>query len=246
MNTFSLAGKTALVTGANRGIGAALVEALAAAGVKKIYAAARNITSLEPLTQRYPDQVEPILLDVTNPAHIAAVAEQIPALDILINNAGIASGCNLTSANTLETTRREMETNFFAPLQLTPALLPQLRQSEQAAIVNVASIISFSNFPTVAPYSISKAAMHSYTQGLRAELAADGILVIGVYPGPVDTGMTAEWDMAKTSPAQIASNILQALGKGETYVFPDDFSTQMYAQFRQDPLAFEKTLAGMV
>lgn len=246
MNTFALAGKAALVTGANRGIGAALVDALAAAGVKKIYAAARDITSLEPLAQRHPDLVEPVLLDVTNPGHIAALAEKIPALDILINNAGIASGCNLTSSNTLETARREMETNFFGPLQLTPALLPQLRQSKQAAIVNVASIVSFSNFPNVAPYSISKAAVHSYTQGLRAELAADGIQVMGVYPGPVDTGMTAEWDMVKASPAQIASNILEALGKGEAYVFPDDFSTQMYAQFRQDPLAFEKTLAGIV
>lgn len=245
MNTFALAGKAALVTGANRGIGAALVEALAAAGVKKIYATARNITSLQPLTLRYPELVEPVLLDVTNPAHIAAVAEQIPALDILINNAGIASACNLTSANTLETARREMETNLFGPLQLTPALLPLLRQSGQAAIINVASIVSFSNFPNVASYSISKAAVHSYTQGLRSELAEDGILVVGVYPGPVDTDMTAEWDMVKTSPAQLANNILQALGKGEIYVFPDDTSTQLYAQFQQDPLAFEKTAAGI-
>lgn len=246
MNTFALQDKVALVTGANRGIGEAFVEALANSGVKKIYAAARETTNLHHLQQRYPELVEPVLLDVTDPAHIAAVAAQIPKLDILINNAGIVSACNLSSTNTLETTRREMETNFFGPMQLTLTLLPLLRQSKQAAIINVSSIAGISNFPSVAPYSISKAALHSYTQGLRAELASTGIQVVGVYPGPVDTRMTAGWEMAKASPSQIAANTLAALGKGETYVLPDDFSTQMYALFRQDPHELEKAFAQML
>ncbi|WP_281054674.1 SDR family NAD(P)-dependent oxidoreductase [Thiothrix nivea] len=146
----------------------------------------------------------------------------------------------------METAWREMETNFFGPMRLTLALLPLLRQSKQAAIFNVSSIAGISHFPSVAPYSISKAALHSYTQGLRAELAGSDIQVVGVYPGPVDTRMTAGWETAKASPAQIAANTLEAFSKGETYVLPDDFSAQMYTLFRQDPHELEKAFARML
>lgn len=246
MTTYDLKDKVALVTGANRGIGAAYVETLANAGAKKIHAAARDVNNLSALVERYPDIVEPVQLDITLAEQIAAASAQIQDLDILINNAGIVSACGTASEQTLETTRREMETNFFGPMQLTLGVTPQLKCSPQAAIINVSSIVGISNLASVSPYSISKAALHSYTQGLRAELAAENIRVIGVYPGPVDTRMTDGWEIEKATPEQIATRTLDALEAGANNVFPDNFSTQMYALFQQSPQELEKAFAAML
>lgn len=246
MTCYDLENKTALITGANRGIGAAYVAELARSGAKKIYAGARDLKNLKPLLQRYQNLIEPLQLDVTNAEEIAAVSEKISALDILINNAGIVSASTAAGDTALDTARREMETNFFGPMQLTLALLPQLKQSEQPAIINVSSIAGISNFPSIAPYSVSKAALHSYTQGLRAELAAQQFRILGVYPGPVDTRMTDGWDTEKASAEEVAKKTLEALIAGETDVFPDPFSQQMYAVFLQNPPELEKTFAAML
>lgn len=244
MSAFNLKGKVALVTGANRGIGEAFVVRLAEAGVRKIYAAARDETNLEDLQKYYPEQVEPVLLDVTNSEHIAVLPGQISELDILVNNAGIVNACSLSSDETMQISRLEMETNYFGPLHTTLTLLPLLKQSKQAAIINISSIAGISSYPSIASYSATKAALHSYTQGLRMELAENGIQVIGVYPGPIDTRMTAGWEVDKASPEQVAAKTLEALETGETYVLPDDFSTQMYALFEESPRQLEKTFAG--
>lgn len=244
MSNFELKDKVALVTGSNRGIGEAYVLALLNAGAKKVYAAARDINNLKSLLAQYPNVIEPILLDVTNAEHIKQLAAEIDTLDILINNAGVANTCNLTSDNTLEIARIEMETNYFGPLQVTLAVLPMLKQSSQAAIINISSIAGISNFPGIAPYSTTKAAMHSYTQGLRAELANDGIKVLGVYPGPIDTRMAEGFEMEKPSPKQVADKTFEALIEGKTDVLPDTFSEQMYASFLEHPHNLEKTFAG--
>ena len=245
MNHFDMKDKIALVTGSNRGIGEAYVKFLVKSGAKKIYAAARDLDNLKPLIAQYPEVIEAVLLDITNAEHVKALLKQIGQLDILINNAGIANACHSTSDNALEIARLEMETNFFGPLQVTLALLPLLKQSKQAAIVNVSSIAGISNFPMLGPYSASKAAVHSFTQGLRAELITDAISVVGVYPGPIDTRMAEGMEMDKPKPEQVAQKTFEALSEGRVDVLPDDFSEQMYATFLQHPHQLEEAFAQM-
>lgn len=204
MKPFNITGKTALVTGANRGIGEAYVRYLLDAGAEKIYACVRNPDYLEQMRSLNPKVIEPILLDVTNAEHIQALAGKISQLDILVNNAGVANGAFCSSDNALEIARQEMEVNFFGPVAITGVLLPLLKKSPEALIVNISSIAGIANFPAIGPYSCTKAAMHSYTQGLRAELAVDGIRVLGVYPGPIDTRMAEGFEMEKPAPAQVA------------------------------------------
>ncbi len=246
MSTFEIKNKIALVTGANRGIGKAYVKALVDGGAKKVYATARDLKKLEALVAEAPDVIEPLLLDVTNVEHIKAL-KAIPALDILINNAGIlVTPTKLTSHESLEASRAEMETNYFGPLQITTALIPKLRGSSEAAIINVGSIVSITSMASIGTYSISKAAVHSLTQGLRGELSAEGIRVVGVYPGPIDTEMAASFDMEKPHPSQVADKTFQALATGEKDVWPDDFSSAMREKFLANPEDLEEVFGVLV
>ncbi len=245
MNELNLNGQHALVTGANRGIGEAYVRYLIGKGITTVYAASRDIHNLNALQQEYGETIQPVELDVTNADHIQALKGKISQLDILINNAGVANACFSTSENALEIARLEMETNFFGPLQITQTVLPLLKQSANGVIINVSSIAGISNFPAIGPYSATKAALHSYTQGLRTELAGEGIKVLGVYPGPIDTRMAADFEMEKPPASQVAEQTFEALRKGEVDVLPDDFSVQMYAAFLQHPHELEKVFAEM-
>ncbi len=245
MTKVNLVGKHALVTGANRGIGEAYVRYLVENGVERVYAAARELTNLEELQQLFGEKITPVLLDVTNENHINALNGKISSLDILINNAGVANACFSTAENALEIARVEMETNYFGPLQITQTLLPLLKQSSEAVIINISSIAGISNFPAIGPYSATKAAMHSYTQGLRAELSQYAIRVLGVYPGPIDTRMAEDFEMEKAPPSQVAEKTFEALEKGEIDVLPDEFSMQMYSEFLKHPHELEKVFADM-
>jgi len=244
--SYSIQGKTVLVTGANRGIGKAFVEALIKRGAKRIYAAGRDLQNLTALRALAPDVVVPVQLDVTSAADIKRVAgQQVDQLDILINNAGIATGITFADESSLPVADAEMATNYFGPVHLTHALLPVLRKSSGAAVINVSSIAGISNLPSLGPYSASKAAVHSFTQGLRAELRAAGFAVVGVYPGPVDTRMAEDFPMEKASPADVASQVLDGLERGEEDVFPDAFSQAMYKMFSQNPKLLEQQFATM-
>lgn len=237
-------GKIALVTGANRGIGEALVTALLEQGAARIYACARQIESLQPLVLLAPEVIIPLQLDVTEQGQIDAVARQLPALDLLINNAGIATASTFSEAASMEIASAEMATNYFGPINLTHALLPQLQQSQSGAVINISSIAGICNFPPLGPYSASKAALHSFTQGLRAELRTADIAVLGVYPGPVDTRLAAGSDMPKAQPAEVARIILAALENAEEDIFPDAFSQAMQQIFNANPKALEQQFAA--
>lgn len=244
--SYSIQGKTALVTGANRGIGEALVKALLAQGAKRIYAAGRSLEKLVAVVNLSPTVIVPIQLDVTNADDIAKAAKLIGDLDILINNAGIATGSTFSGEASLSIAIDEMATNYFGPINLTHALLPALHRSSGAAVINISSIAGISNFPTLGPYSASKAAVHSFTQGLRAELRKTNITVVGVYPGPVDTDMTRDFEMDKAAPADVAAVILAGLENGVEDVFPDAFSQQMYQVFTANPKQLEQQFGAMV
>lgn len=239
-------GQTALVTGANRGIGRAYVEELLAAGASKIYAAARKRETLEQLVADGNGKITPIALDVTKPDQITALAEAHPDVTLLVNNAGFASFEGLIHASDIAPGRQEMETNYFGTLNMIRAFAPVLAANGGGTIVNMASIASHVNFPVLGSYSASKAAVHSLTQGIRAELAGQGTQVVGVYPGPVDTDMAAEMPMEKTLPNTVVRRVLEGVEAGEEDVYPDPMSIEMHAGLRGDPKGTERQVGAML
>ena len=210
----TIADKTVLVTGANRGIGQALVAEALRRGAKRVYAGTR-----QPLDQ--PDErVTPLALDVTNRAQIQAAADQIESLDLLINNAGVALYDDLTDRAALE---RSLAVNFFGMYDVTQAVLPQLTRSK-GAIVNNVSLMALAPFPITPAYAISKAAAFNLSQSLRALLAGRGVRVHAALTGPTDTDMTRGFEIPKATPASVARAILDAVDNGEEEIFPDPMS----------------------
>ncbi|GAB5558811.1 MAG: SDR family oxidoreductase [Synoicihabitans sp.] len=219
----SIPNSIALVTGANRGIGKAIVEALLARGATKVYAAARNIASLADLTAAHGEKVVPVTLDVTNPSQIAAAAETAKDATLVINNAGAAANPDLF-AEDLSAAQREFDVNYWGTLHMTRAFAPQLKAAGAGSLVNVVSIAGLTNFPMFPTYSDSKAALHSLTVGTRHLLAGTGVDVIGVYPGPVETDMAKDLDMPKASTADVATTILDGIESGADEVFTDEMA----------------------
>ena len=235
----------ALVTGANRGIGAAFVEGLIEAGARKVYAGARRLESLQPLVDRYGDRVVPIQLDVTDAAHVAAAAERADDVQILINNAGVAghAGVMITDSASAEFERTEFEVNVFGLMAVSRAFAPVLAANGGGAIANLGSVASLVNFPLFQTYSASKAAAHSITQALR--VALPNTLVLGVYPGPIDTDMAKDVPFEKTAPIEVARATLAAIEAGDEEVFPDPMAKEMGAGFLADPKGLERQVQAM-
>jgi NAD(P)-dependent dehydrogenase (short-subunit alcohol dehydrogenase family) len=218
----TIADRAVLVTGANRGIGQALVEEALKRGAKRVYAGTR-----QPLAHS-DGRVTPLTLDVTNPAEIQAAVERIESLDILINNAGLALYDDLSDRAVLE---RHLAVNLFGPYGVTQAFLPLLTGS-RGSIVNVLSVVAFAPFPLIPSYSMSKAAAFSLTQSLRALLAGRGVKVHAVMAGPVDTEMSRGVDIPKASPESVARAIFDGVEKGEEDIFPDPMSESMAESWR--------------
>ena len=239
-------GKAALVTGANRGIGRAFVEELLAVGARKVYAAARNPETLADLVARGDGRVVPLALDVTKPEMIDAAAAAHRDVALLINNAGIAAFEGIIDAAGGAPARDEMETNYFGTFNMIRAFAPFLAANGGGAIVNLSSIAAHVNFPVLGSYSASKAAVHSMTQGVRAELAAQGTLVVGVYPGPVDTDMAARFPMDKTSPNAVVQSVLKGIEAGEEDIYPDPMSAELRSGLLGDPKAVERQVGAML
>ncbi|MEM7017293.1 MAG: SDR family oxidoreductase [Pseudomonadota bacterium] len=230
-----------LVTGANRGIGLALVEKLLEKGAAKVYATYRSQNNHSTLDE-FGERVIPVHLDLGDKATIEQLSQSVLSLNILINNAGMLSAENLLE-NTEEQLRKDFETNFFGTLAVTKALLPTLRKESSAAIVNIASIASLAAMPTLGGYSASKAAVHSMTQSIRGTLKADGISVHGVYPGPVATRMTEGFDMEMTPAPVVAEKILEDIENGIEEIFPDAMSQQTGPLFLSSPKSLEQNFA---
>ncbi|MEV6538836.1 SDR family oxidoreductase [Streptomyces sp. NPDC051665] len=231
----NIEGSVVLVTGGSRGIGRALVEALYERGAKKVYATARD-----PKTVTHPDAV-PLALEVSDPASVAAAAEQAQDVTILINNAGASVNANFLDSP-VEDVRREFETNFYGPLLVTRAFVPIIERNGGGHILNVHSVLSW--LGVLGSYSASKAALWSQTNSLRLDLKPRGIDVTGLHVGYVDTDMAAHVDGPKSTPESVAAQALDGIESGAFEVLADDLTRQVKAGLSAEGGALYPQLAA--
>ena len=229
--------KAVLVTGANRGIGQALVEEALRRGAHRVYAGTRR-----PLAHR-DERVTPLVLDVTDETQIHAAVETVESLDLLINNAGIALYDNLSDRGVFE---QHLTVNLFGTYAVGEAFLPLLTRSH-GAIVNNASMMAFAPLPLTPAYAVSKAALFNMTQSLRALLAPLGVRVHAVLTGPTDTDMTRGFEIPKATAESVARAIFDGVDNGDDDIFPDPLSELLADSWRNGPAkAFELQYAALV
>lgn len=205
------------ITGANRGLGLAFAQAALAAGARKVYAAARDPSTVTL------QGVVPVQLDVTDPAQIAAAVAACPDVTLLVNNSGISRGSSfLGTPDAMAAARAEFETNFFGPWAVAQAFAPVLKANGGGAVLNVLSVLSWLTIPGAATYSASKAAAWSLSNGLRNELRAQGTQVSSLHVAYMDTDMTRGLDAPKAAPLDVARLALQGVEAGLAEVLADD------------------------
>lgn len=209
---------TVFITGANRGIGLAFARAALARGARKVYAGARNPSSVT-----LPGVV-PIQLDVNSPADVASAAQQAGDVTLIINNAGIAHYGGLLADDAEASVRKQLDTNVFGVLRVSRAFAPVLAANGGGALLNVASVASWVTMPTLAAYAVTKSATWSLSNGLRNELRGQGTQVLTLHMGFVDTDMTQGIDMPKSSPEDIVARALDALEAGADEVLADEMT----------------------
>jgi NAD(P)-dependent dehydrogenase (short-subunit alcohol dehydrogenase family) len=234
---------TALITGANRGIGRALVEALLARGAGKVYAAARRVETVEDLTA-LDRRVVPVPVDLTDPEQIDQAAKLAGDTTLLVNNGGSLAFADPLDGD-LAAIELDLRTNFLGTVLMARSFVPVLERNGGGAIVNLLSLVVFGSVPAMAGYSASKAAAASATQALRAQLADRPITVHGVFPGAVDTDMIRDLPIPKASPADVATAILDGVEAGAENIFPDPMAQGGYRAWRADPAAFERQMGSM-
>jgi len=235
-----IAGKTVLITGADGGIGRALVKAFLDAGAGRIIAATRKASQGSGDDSR----VEHVVLDVTNAEALQAFAAAAGGgIDILINNAGVTASSGLLDADTMDGARREMEVNYFGTLGTIRALTPHFKARRQGVIVNVLSILAHVCLPSMGSYCASKAATLSLTQGVRAELLPWGIRVCAIFPSTVDTPASADSPPPKLSPVQVANEVVRMIRDGTEEAYPGSIASDLIAALRQDSKTVEREMA---
>lgn len=232
----NIAQKTVLITGANRGIGHALVDEALKRGAKRVFAGTRTALGIAD------KRVTPLTLDVTSASHIQQAVQEIGTLDLLINNAGVCIYDDLSKSDVLD---QHLAVNLVGTLNLTRALLPLLTRSK-GAIANNLSLNALAPLPVQPAYSLSKAAAFSMTQSLRMFLVGQGVTVHAVLLGPIDTDMTRGLNVPKAPPAAAATGIFDGLEKEEEDIFPDPWSQSMAEGWRNGVAkAFERQMASL-
>lgn len=234
--SYEIKNSVALVTGANRGIGKAIVEGLLSRGASKVYAAVRNPSSTDELVHQYGTKVVPIEFDLTRPETIAAAAKIASDVTLVVNNAGVLRNATPLSEDAVDALKFEMNVNVYGLIRVAQAFAPILKQNGGGGFVQLNSVVSLKNFPNFATYSASKAASYSITQALKSLLSADGIQVVSVHPGPIATDMGREAGLEEIAePASlVADAIAEALSSGTFHAFPDSMAKRIgeaYASF---------------
>jgi len=226
-----IAGSTALVTGANRGLGRQFALDLLERGAAKVYATSRNPHAVDV------PGVEVLALDITDPASVAAAAAAAGDVTLLVNNAGISLAEDLVAGD-LAVVRRELDTHLWGTLDVVRAFAPVLQRNGGGAIANVLSALSWFSFPGAGSYSVAKAAEWAMTNSIRVELAVQRTQVVGIHLGAADTDMTADYDGPKTSPAQVVAAALDGIEAGRIEVVVDEWSEMVKASLAKDPAEF--------
>lgn len=229
MHSDGVQGAVALVTGANRGIGNAIVESLIKHGASKVYAAVRSLENAEALVEKYGDKIVPVRIDVTQPETIIAAAKQCGDVDFLVNNAGVLSVSTPFADRAIESLQYEFEVNVFGLIRIAQAFSPVLKENGGGVFVQLNSVASMKSFPDFATYSASKAAAYSITQSLRELLADQGTRVLSVHPGPIDTDMGTAAGLSEIAePVEVVPNaIIEALKSEDFHVFPDSLARKV-------------------
>ena len=226
-----------LVTGAGGGIGIALTQALLAAGAAEVVGAGRS--PIAPAAR-----VTPEVVDVTDAASVQALAERCASrVSMVIHCAGVNANQRLFTPGFEAAARREMDTNYFGLLHLAASFAPAMQARGSGLFVNLLTVLSHVNLPLMATYCASKAAAHSITQALRAELARSGVQVCGVYPAVVDTAMSQHIPGPKLAPTDLAQAIVQAIESGADTVYPG-VAEGAYRNYLADPQATEGRMAS--
>lgn len=226
-------GSVALVTGASRGLGRALVEELLERGVRRVYAASRGGVA------HTDARVVALRLDVTDPAQVREAAAAAHDVELLINNAGVNTAHSVLQSDP-ENLRRDLEVNVHGTLAVTRAFVPVLEAAKGGAIVNILSVLALANMPMVGGYSATKAASWSLTQAMRAELRGRGIRVHGAFPGVIDTDMSRGFEIPKTSPQVVAAAVLDGVAADQDNIATDPMSTDVLDLFARDPRELER------
>ena len=227
-----IAGSIALVTGGNRGLGKAFVQALLDAGARKVYVGTRK-----PLETGDP-RIQPIKLDVTSAQDIKAAAQACQDVTILLNNAGVASDGPPLAISSIDAARQEIETNYLGLLALSQAFAPILKQNGGGALVNMLSVASWYSYPGLGSYAASKAAAWSITNSIRIELRAQGTLVIGVHAGFIDTDLASAFAGPKARPEDVAQATMEGILADREEVLADQRSVEIKTALASDPVAF--------
>ena len=236
----SVKGKVVLVSGANRGIGAATVRELLRSDVKKVYVGARKLESLPDFGD---ERVVPLQLDVTSESSVDRAADLAADTEVLINNAGSLAFTNFVTSS-FEELDGDMQTNYYGTLRIIRAFAPALIARGSGTIVNVVSIVGLVSAAPLGGYSASKAALHSLTQTLRGTLKPSGVEVLGVYPGPIETDLAKDVPLAKVTPEHAAKNIVEGIENGTAYIFPDPTALQIEHLWANDGRSLEAAMAG--
>lgn len=234
----NIEGRSVLVTGASRGLGRALTLAFVDAGARQVFAGVRKESDIERLAT---DRITPIKLDVTSDNHVNAT-KQLGAIEILVNNAGVASYGNPVAMN-FDDAMREMEVNYFGALKMTRALAPQMVERGEGVIVNIATAFAKINLPLVGTYCASKAALLSLGQALRAYLKDKGVHVMTVMPTTIDTDMAKGADVPKMTPGFVAAEVMRHIREESIDPPIGEEAEGVIARLREDPGGLEEFLS---